>query len=195
MKVMAICATSLLLSVVTLGQSPGVLPNWRSLGQASSIVLVGTIKNQFDVIDPAKVRKDTDKHLPDGRTVHELQNLTEFGVGQVFRIEATEVLKGHFPGKASQQISLFIPGTHPQEGAPVILENEKYILFLTPLSKEEKRTLAGMHSYRPSINGSAKETRFDTEFTFKIVGGSAGAIALKQQDDLLAKIKESFRKE
>jgi hypothetical protein len=127
--------------------------------------------------------------------LHELQDLTEFAVGQVFTIEVTEVLKGHVPSKESQQISLFIPGLYAQEGAPVILKNEKYILFLAPLSKEEKKRLAGMHSYRPSVDGDVKETALDTEFIFKIVGGGTGSVALKQEDQLLPKIKESLRKE
>jgi hypothetical protein len=149
--------------------------DYREMAGRSSIVVIGTVEKGGWVIRPDRLTSKTTA-LPDGRRIAEIQNPSEYVVGHIVRLRVSEVLKGGARVKAGGTINVFEPGLYPAEGAAILAERQKYVVFLAPL-KPGGDEFAGTVVQQPGARPSG-EPPFVPGSHYVVVGDAYGAVPI-----------------
>ncbi len=173
------------LSLEVLGQT---FPReyWKEIVDASKVIIVGTVEEEYRVIRPEKFKPN-----PDGSSPSDM----EIYVGMVFRVKVTKKLKGKIKTEKvgeGKYTNIFLYGTNgiPGLGDPKIFKGKEYVLFLEPNNDEE---LEGKETIEFKPNNEIITKPFDYKSSYVVVEGFRGAVEIKSdKDKLIKEIKDSF---
>lgn len=113
----------------------GPLPEWKTLADESSAVVVAdVVEVQLNVIDPGKKTKvDTG---PDGKL--SFGDPALYTIGMLARVRITETIKNDGKVRQGDIVRVFVYGRCASDMPCVPLEKEKGIFFLRPLNASDK---------------------------------------------------------
>jgi len=175
----------MLVTSLTFGQMPGH-PPWKVMCRQSALIVTGVAGRGVWVVHPDRMGTVT-KPLSDGTAIVDLPNPADYVVGSTYTIQVEELIKKPQKIANSGNISVFVPGFMTTD-MPVIVEGERYILFLSPLRPEDER-FEGTITYKAGTTLD-RNAKFDPKLNYAIVHDvvriSAGNI------DLIREIKEAM---
>lgn len=163
---------------ITNPQSPS-RPEWSALAHESTAIVVGVVDQVLQVVRPEKMRS-LSKQLPSGQVVVELPKPADYVLGRVVRMDVTEVIKKDGKVKAGNKIDVFLSGWAPVEGQPIFLQNQKYLVFLSPM-KADTRDFLDSLIYQSDVP-SASRLRFNPKSNYVVVEGVNGALHVNPND-------------
>ena len=158
----ALCV--LLLLPLEVGQMPGH-PPWKVMCKESTLIVTGVAERGVLVVHPDRMGTVT-KPLPDGREIVELPNPANYVVGSTYTIQVEELIKKSRRFGNSHKISVFVAGFMTTD-IPVIVEGERYVLFLRPLTPEDER-FEGTITYKGGTTPD-RNAKFDPKLCYGIV--------------------------
>lgn len=169
-------------------QSPG-RQGWASLAEKSSNAVVGLVESESLIIRRDRIPLSSEKG-PKGEKIATLANPKDYVVGRLVYLRIEKLIKKSGNLNDMATISIFLPGSVPTEGKPVLLPRQKYLILLSPLKAGEKE-YQGATIYQQNVP-SNKEKPFDPTGCFIVVGDANGveAVTSKNQMKIDSAIKE-----
>lgn len=159
---------------IGLVQSPSQ-PSWQYLCQESNVVVVGVVENKTWVVRRDKMVNAV-RPLPGGKVEVQIQNPADYVVGSIFTMRVDEVIKKDKKAKTGGRITIFVPGYMVGEGTPALVENQKYLVFLSP-PEGNSESFSGTTIYQPG-DSSTKGMLFNPQSSYIVVRGDKGAVRI-----------------
>jgi hypothetical protein len=166
--------------VIVWAQTPPV-DEYKDMVNESDVILVAQIKSISQVVHKNKL-------FPPGDSLT-LPNPNEYVIGREFRIEVSDWVKGKSKNGKNKEIRILVFGRVPLDGAPILVKDTQYLLFLKRASIEKPFEDAVVAT--PDGPGAVKLTEFNIDNYYYVTGGLAGAITgEKKIKEVRRKIKE-----